>query len=306
MVVQLQMIDKSEYSSKKCLHNYPIISGITLTILIGFFLFFVSIIKLGDSLFNAGLDYLTIILILFSGRFILGAVLLLLILPFLFYYPYKINRKSYLQDDLLLTKGPSFQITLFIGLLSIALYIILGYLLAAVLGILQIDLNKLIASPNLEINDPGWTLFLLSLVPGIWEELAFRGYILQSLKKKYSINISIILSSILFGLYHFFNVINQDVMSAFFGVIMATSFGLIWGYMTVKSGSVLPAMITHYLVDASNFFFVNVTTSNEIVVTQFFILLVIFYPLINYFIAKVIFQRTGSITNVQYEKLRTM
>lgn len=167
-------------------------------------------------------------------------------------------------------------------------------------------MDILIASPDVDTDNPGWTLFLLALVPGIWEELAFRGYILQSIKKKYSINIGIILSSVLFGLYHFFNVISQDIISAFFGVIMATSFGLIWGYMTIKSGSVLPAMITHYLVDASNFFFVKVTTSDEIVVTQFFILLVIFYPLINYTIAKIIFKRIDAFSNLHYKELRTI
>jgi membrane protease YdiL (CAAX protease family) len=52
------------------------------------------------------------------------------------------------------------------------------------------------------------------LVPGIWEEIAFRGVILTLLLKKYSEKKSIIINGLLFGGVHFINIIQgADVVS---------------------------------------------------------------------------------------------
>ena len=96
----------------------------------------------------------------------------------------------------------------------------------------------------------GWGYFLLALVPGIWEELAFRGLIQSKFRTTFSITASILLSSLFFGLYHLSNLVTQSPSQAIPGVIMAFFFGIAWGYMTVKARSVVPAMISHYLVDS--------------------------------------------------------
>ena len=70
------------------------------------------------------------------------------------------------------------------------------------------------------------------------------------------------------------------------GVLMATVFGLFWGYLTVKTGSVLPAMISHYLIDAFGAYLINVDQSNEEVMGQYFLLLILLYPLIGYILTR--------------------
>jgi len=112
------------------------------------------------------------------------------------------------------------------------------------------------------LTDPkSWDLesvmFQLSM-PGIDEEIAFRGIMIGLLVKilKPDVRIfslaignpAIIISAILFGLAHGFHLTNS--MEPVFNLIpFMTSFavGTIWGWLTVKSGSVLLALFSHNL-----------------------------------------------------------
>jgi sodium transport system permease protein len=84
----------------------------------------------------------------------------------------------------------------------------------------------------------GW-LAVLSLVvlPAVCEELAFRGFILTGLRRRYRPWAAIGLSSFLFALYHM-NVF-QLLPTFLLGVVLAL--------LTVRSGSVVPAMVLHLL-----------------------------------------------------------
>ncbi|MHA2031989.1 MAG: CPBP family intramembrane glutamic endopeptidase, partial [Candidatus Kariarchaeaceae archaeon] len=150
------------------------------------------------------------------------------------------------------------------------------------------DPNVIFGKPDIN-TDPdtiGWFYFLFALNPGIWEELGFRGIILSDLREKYADHNAIILSSFLFGLMHFSNMVFLSFEEALGGVIMATLFGLFWGYLTVKTGSVLPAMISHYLIDAFGAYLINVDQSNEEVMGQYFLFLILLYPLFGYILTR--------------------
>jgi sodium transport system permease protein len=75
------------------------------------------------------------------------------------------------------------------------------------------------------------------LLPAVCEELAFRGFILAGLRRRFKPWMAILLSSCLFALYHF-NV---------FQLLPAFCLGLVLGLLAVRSGSVLPGMLFHFL-----------------------------------------------------------
>ncbi len=97
----------------------------------------------------------------------------------------------------------------------------------------------------------GYPLRISIFFVPIYEELIFRGLILAGLTKFYSARNSIIISSLIFGLWHlkniFFipthNLISQMLYTAFI-------FGPIAAYLTLKTKNVWLAVILHYLNNA--------------------------------------------------------
>lgn len=88
-----------------------------------------------------------------------------------------------------------------------------------------------------------WKLISLALVPAICEELFFRGYLQTAFRAEMSTRWAVVLSSLLFGLFH---VIVRDAL--FFERFAPTCFlGLILGLVCVKTGSLWPGMLLHSL-----------------------------------------------------------
>lgn len=83
-------------------------------------------------------------------------------------------------------------------------------------------------------------LFLsVAIVAPIVEELMFRGYILDAINRKHSDWTAIIWSSILFGLLHFWG-------GAFY-IGLTLIGGLIYGWIRVRTGSLLPSIAGHMM-----------------------------------------------------------
>jgi sodium transport system permease protein len=80
-------------------------------------------------------------------------------------------------------------------------------------------------------------LLTLALLPAVCEELAFRGFILVGLRRRYGPWTAICLSSLLFSLYHL-NVF-QFLPSLVLGVVL--------GMLATRSASVLPGMVFHLM-----------------------------------------------------------
>ena len=89
----------------------------------------------------------------------------------------------------------------------------------------------------------------LSLSIGsIFEEMEFRGVVLVVFLSKYSERDSIIYSSVGFGVFHLINlVLGFDFVWVIGNVIWAFILGLFYGYAVIKTRSLLPPMIVHYL-----------------------------------------------------------
>jgi membrane protease YdiL (CAAX protease family) len=81
------------------------------------------------------------------------------------------------------------------------------------------------------------TIVLVGILGPIAEEIFFRGYVLPGLAKKFGIGRSLLLSSLLFGLFHI------DP-----GAIVPTfALGLALGWVYLKTGSIWPAIFAHGL-----------------------------------------------------------
>jgi membrane protease YdiL (CAAX protease family) len=94
---------------------------------------------------------------------------------------------------------------------------------------------------------PGSPSLLLS-IGSIFEEIAFRGIVLTVFLSKYSERKSIIFSSIGFGLFHLLNLaVGHELVWVMGAVVWAFTIGLFYGYVFVRTRSLLPPMIVHYL-----------------------------------------------------------
>ena len=85
-------------------------------------------------------------------------------------------------------------------------------------------------------------------IPSIFEEAGFRGIVLTVFLSRYSERKSIIFSSLGFGLMHSLNLMNgADLVWVMGQVVWAFFMGLFYGYVFVRTRSLLPPMIVHYL-----------------------------------------------------------
>ena len=95
---------------------------------------------------------------------------------------------------------------------------------------------------------PSRSLDLLLTLPSIFEEVAFRGIALTVFLGKYSERKSIIFSSIGFSLMHLLNLTNGRELEWVLGqLVWSFILGLFYGYVFVRTKSLWPSMIIHYL-----------------------------------------------------------
>ncbi|MFX1470747.1 MAG: lysostaphin resistance A-like protein, partial [Promethearchaeota archaeon] len=110
-----------------------------------------------------------------------------------------------------------------------------------------------------------WLIFVFAFLPGIWEEIAFRGVILNLQLQKYNKYTVVFLNGILFGLYHFVNMLlGQEFFPTLFQIFYASFMGFSFAYMYIKTKSLLPSIILHYLLDSVGLLFQTVVFKNGV------------------------------------------
>ena len=189
--------------------------------------------------------------------FVILLIFFMIIVPFLFRIPESnLSFFQYLKRIKLIKIRPVL-IVFGLGIITGAvflLFLLFSSLLSAAIvgGELILDFRLL------------WTGYELSdytyraLIPGIWEEVAFRGIVLVLLLKKYSKKNSILINSILFGLFHLINLVNMrgasypDIIAinVAFQVVYTTAAGFLFAYLFVKTESLIPSILSHYILDA--------------------------------------------------------
>lgn len=81
------------------------------------------------------------------------------------------------------------------------------------------------------------TLFHVALVPAVCEETLYRGYVMRAFEKSWGIWPAIIISGILFGLYHM----------QLSNLLPLASLGIIFAFVTWTSQSIYPAIVAHLI-----------------------------------------------------------
>lgn len=133
----------------------------------------------------------------------------------------------------------------YLNLIPVYLFII------GILGIYSRDFSQ-IALTNLML------LLFAQLMVGFAEEFIFRGLLQPLFLKKYGsrkngIFMSILLTSVFFGVFHLINLAkNDNVGQVLVQVVFAMFIGFFFGVLVLKTNKLIPIAITHGLI---NFFF---------------------------------------------------
>jgi membrane protease YdiL (CAAX protease family) len=258
-------------------------------LLFSLFLKMTTLLRLVDVFIAWDWSAIPVMLAIVLARLLFAAVVVLTILPLILML--KSPRDwlpGYLRIDLK---------CVLLGIFSFVIFCVVAAAISLGMGIFDGDLSVVLARPDIqpEPDVVGWGYFFLALVPGIWEELAFRGLVQSKFREAFPTTVSILLSATFFGLYHFSNMLTQPLSLVIGGVIMAFFFGIAWGAMTIRAGSVIPAILSHYLVDSLGQVLLNVDGSNPGLATGFFLLLTFTFPALNIILAKVMYRETTSM-----------
>jgi membrane protease YdiL (CAAX protease family) len=257
------------------------------TVVFSVFLKADSLLSVGDLFVAWGWPAVPVLLAIVVVRMVFAGLVVVVVLPAILGSKRSGKRLSgYLRTD------PK---AVLLGFLSFVLFCLLAAVISLGLGIFRGDVSAVLAHPDLR-PDPdvvGWGYFFLALVPGIWEELAFRGLIQSKLRGGFSTTASILLAAASFALFHFSNLLTQPPAQVVGGAVMAFFFGIAWGVMTVRTQSVIPAVLSHYLVDSVGQVFVGVDSTNAALATGFFLLLTLAFPLLSIVVTRAMYRETA-------------
>ncbi len=266
-------------------------SLIAIIIVMALYGVFIIISRLLVVLFLSYLPFLLFIWIQFIIVFGILAVLLFIIIPFGLQLP---NRKESFKDfthTIRLSQFNPWKRNIFLGVAFAAIFWLFTLCFSLLVGNYVFDLTIIFGWP--EPNNLGMFLFIDMLIPGIWEEVAFRGIILTLLLKKYSEKKSIIIDGLLFGSMHLLNIIGgADVGFTIIQMIYATTWGFAFAYMYIKTKSLVPCIIAHYLIDAVNPLFFNVVITNMLLaLIGLIVFIIILSPLFIILLVKYVMKR---------------
>jgi membrane protease YdiL (CAAX protease family) len=178
---------------------------------------------------------------------------LFIIAPFVFQLPNgKTTFRKYL-DDIRLSRIRPFLPLLILGVSSSLIMLLVLAVNSIVFRITQgFPLNPAFLGRviNLPANLPPKSLSYIKAFPAIFEEISWRGVILVLFLKEYSAKKSILITALGFGLLHFINLIfGGDPFFVIQQVIFGSTLGFFYGYLVLRSDSLIPAMLFHYLVN---------------------------------------------------------
>jgi membrane protease YdiL (CAAX protease family) len=188
-------------------------------------------------------------------------LIVFIVAPFVLGFPGKGHTYREYLSEIHLTK---MRPLLGLILLGLSCYLILALSQAA--GVLVYRLTEglpvdgsfirrsFVLANDLPPRSNSWLNSLISIP----EEAVWRGVVLAVFLRLYDQRKSIIFSALVFGAMHIITVVNwQSLIWAAGNVVWAAIIGLFYGYVTLKTDSLLPAMIVHYLGNL----FVGATTA---------------------------------------------
>ena len=254
----------AENETKSVRLEHPLLVSLFLTIIYGFVVYLPDSLDLENVIFLDPTPFERIFFE-FVMRFSLSGLLWLILLPTAFY----LMKDTSPRDFARLVRLNLGQITgrdILSGVIISISFFISVVLTAILLGVYTSDFY-LLTSPDYE-NGLGWFIFIFALIPGIWEEVVFRGIVFTFLAAKCSMRKAILLDALLFSFFHIFNYIllDQDLLSVILQSIAAVPVGISLAYLVVSRDSILPAIFVHYSIDVTLFisgFIFNLSNDNS-------------------------------------------
>ena len=107
-----------------------------------------------------------------------------------------------------------------------------------------------------DYHGPGLLFAAVSMAfVGFAEELIFRGFLFKAMLKDGNVKAAVVVSSVTFGLGHLINLFTgQEFMETIMQVFGAVAIGFVLTMVFYKSGSLLPGILAHSLIDVSSVF----------------------------------------------------
>ncbi|MHA2504255.1 MAG: CPBP family intramembrane glutamic endopeptidase [Candidatus Kariarchaeaceae archaeon] len=278
------MIAVNFMDTKTSVLTNPWFQGLVLTLLISLALRFDNIIGLADIMYDANITTILLIVTVFLVRTVLSMILVFLLIPVL-------TGKSSIE----MIRGwlNSKPIVIIFGMVSASIFFVLAAVISVSLGIYVHDPSVLFAKPDVYVEPDviGWGYFLIALIPAIWEEIIFRGFILHRFLHRYGSKTAVLMSSVFFSLYHFSTIVYWPIETVIGGMVMSFLYGLAWGTVVVSCKSMTPAIISHYLIDSVGQYFLNVNQEDPVLMTIFMLLVSFTYPIVHYIVMKLLTNR---------------
>ncbi len=92
-------------------------------------------------------------------------------------------------------------------------------------------------------------VFSMALV-GVAEEVIFRGFLFRALLKKNSVSLSVVITSLTFGIGHILNLFaGQTGFETIVQIVFAVSLGFLFTMVFYKCGSLFPGILMHSMID---------------------------------------------------------
>ena len=102
----------------------------------------------------------------------------------------------------------------------------------------------------------GIVYFLGMIAAGVAEELIFRGLLFRAMSRN-NLRSAVIFTSLLFGLGHIVNLFNgseSDLLAGICQVFYAVSIGFLFAAALLRSGSLIPCMVSHAMFNSLSVF----------------------------------------------------
>ena len=93
------------------------------------------------------------------------------------------------------------------------------------------------------------------LLVGVVEEIVFRGFLFNGMRRTGKLPVAVVVSALTFGMGHIVNLLTgHATMETLVQMIFAVAWGFLFTFAYLKSGSLLPCIAIHSLIDVFSVF----------------------------------------------------
>lgn len=154
------------------------------------------------------------------------------------------------------------------------IHFLIGFLFIILVVLLNVFIETIVLKINWKLNDINYTnifnAFIYHLKSALTEDLVFRGAILYILIQRIGAKKAILLSALIFGVYHVFSygMIGERIILITYVIVITGFVGYVWAYTFHKTKSILMGLGFHVGVNLMNAFFFESQPYGELIFMQ--------------------------------------